>query len=323
MKHLFSLLLTLFLFLLTCTSAIAQTRSTTSSNKRVVAYLPYYKGADLTDAVAAVNWTGITDLDLAFINPPACTGPCTASSDMTFGAKGHTDVELDALVSLMHRKGIRVLASIGGAGGDQQILQFYNAGLSTPLIASLNKFVGQHKLDGVDVDIEAPDNMGAPFADFIDKLVKVMRPQGKLVTAAVAKYLQIAMPDAALHQFDYINLMVYSNLKDATDILNFYANVKHVPREQLVLGVPFFAESANSKFADYNSLLAAYPNAWRVDTVGGGMLDDGVVMNYTGEATLAKEVQLAKQYGGVMIWHILGDAPAPHSLLDIVRTNLR
>jgi len=37
---------------------------------------------------------------------------------------------------------------------------------------------------------------------------------------------------------------------------------------------------------------------------------------------MAKEVQLGKQYGGVMVWELMGDAPAPHSLLQVIHANL-
>ncbi len=65
----------------------------------------------------------------------------------------------------------------------------------------------------------------------------------------------------------------------------------------------------------------AYPNAGKVDLVGGGPLDDGRAFGYAGEATMAKEVQLGKQYGGIMIWELMGDAPAPHSLWDVIQKN--
>jgi hypothetical protein len=37
---------------------------------------------------------------------------------------------------------------------------------------------------------------------------------------------------------------------------------------------------------------------------------------------MAQETQLGKQYGGIMVWHLLGDAAAPHSLLKVIEKNL-
>ena len=93
----------------------------------------------------------------------------------------------------------------------QMILQFYNAGLSVPLVDSLDRYVSAHNLDGVDLDIEDPSNMGAPYGTFVNALIAKFHPEGKIVTAAVAQYLQSSMPDSALRQFDFINVMNYSS----------------------------------------------------------------------------------------------------------------
>jgi chitinase len=303
---------------LTTASAVAQSKPA----KHVIVYLPFYRQGDMAGPLAATNLTGVTDIDIAFVGPPLCGGPCTAASDLTISAGSHTDAEVDAVVRLAHAKGIRVMASIGG-GDAGSIAQLYNANLSAPLVASLTAYVRSHKLDGIDADIEIPDSMGAPYADFIARLVKAMHAEGKLVSCATAKYIQASMPETTLLSFDYISLMVYSNLKDAQDALNFFVNVKHVPAARVVLGVGFYGEARNDVDADYVDILNAYPNAYRVDTVGGGTLKDGIVLNYIGEDSMAKEAKLASQYGGIMVWQLLGDARPPHSLLDVIRTNFR
>jgi len=108
------------------------------------------------------------------------------------------------------------------------------------------------------------------------------------------------MPDSALHQFDFINVMNYSSYANAVTALQFYAQDENILRQKIVLGVPFFASSAgDSKEEDYNTILAAYPNAWNVNIVGGGALDDGQESFYVGEETMGQETQLGKQYGGI------------------------
>jgi hypothetical protein len=165
--------------------------------------------------------------------------------------------------------------------------------------------------------------MGQPYASFVSLLTLNLHAEGKLVTAAVAKYLQASMPSSALHQFDFINVMNYSSYTNAVTALQFYAQEENIPRDKIVLGVPFFASNAlDSKEETYNTILAAYPNAWKVNLVGGGALDDGQGFFYVGEDTMAQETQLGKQYGGIMIWQLLGDAPAPHSLLKVIEKNL-
>jgi len=94
----------------------------------------------------------------------------------------------------------------------------------------------------------------------------------------------------------------------------WWANRMHVPKEKLTLGIGFH---------NYSAVLASYPNAWAVDTVGGGTYRNGAVMNYQGEATVAKLTQLGAQYGGAMIWEISQDDPSnPHSLLKVMQKNL-
>ncbi|WP_263356059.1 glycosyl hydrolase family 18 protein [Acidicapsa ligni] len=288
----------------------------------LVGYLPCYEGGNFASYSSKLDFTKMTHLNLAFGNPPKCDGVCTAKSNMDFGIKGESDADVDSFVTAAHAAGVKVLISIGGGGGDQLILQFYNAGLSDALVASLDKYVIAHKLDGVDVDIEDPSNMGAPFGVFVKTVVDKFRPRGLLITAAVAKYMQDSMPDSALHQFDFINVMNYASYAGALTQMEFYSINKKVPKNEIVLGVPFFgSNTSDTKEEDYATILAAYPNAWKVDMVGGGLMDDGQAFNYVGEDTMAKETLLGKQYGGIMIWQLLSDAPAPHSLLKVIQKN--
>ena len=146
----------------------------------LVGYVPAYNGASLAGSLIGLDLSRITYLNIAFGNPPQCGGPCTAQSDMTFSLHGQSDADIDALVAAAHSAGVKVLVSIGGGGGDQRIIQFYNVGLSAPLVASLDKFVRAHQLDGVDLDIEDPSNMGAPFATLVSTLTSTFHQRGKL-----------------------------------------------------------------------------------------------------------------------------------------------
>jgi len=290
---------------------------------RLVEYFFLDKGKHYADYAKQVNFGKMTHLNLAFGDPPKCNGVCTTSSDMTFSIPGQSDADIAAIVAAAHAAGAKVILSIGGGGGDQRIIQFYNAWLSGALVDSLDTFVAAHAFDGIDLDIEDPSNMGAPFVTFVNALMAKFHPEGKIVTAAVAKYLQSSMPDAALHQFDFINVMVYSSYEEALSALQFYSVDEKIARNKIVLGVGFFGSTADdSKEENYQNILAAYPNAWKVDLVGGGSLDDGQAFRYAGEATMARETMLGAQYGGVMLWSILGDAAAPHSLLTVIQNNL-
>ena len=292
-----------------------------ASTTKLVGYIPDYNGS-WTNYAQSINFSKMTHLNLAFGNPPQCSGTCTASSNMAFGL-GQSDTEIANLVNAAHAAGVKVLLSVGGGGGDQLIIQFFNAGLSTQLVNSLDSYVKAHNLDGVDVDIEDPNNLGANYSTFVNAVIAKFHPEGKTVTAAVAQYLQSSMQDSTLHQFDFVNIMTYSTYANAVSDLNYYSGTKSVPRSQMTLGVAFFGGNSDGSIEEeYNTILAAYPNAWQSDSVCCGSLDGGTTFNYTGESSMAQETQLGKQYGGIMIWELTGDAPAPHSLLNVIQNNL-
>ncbi|MFT4113816.1 glycosyl hydrolase family 18 protein [Silvibacterium sp.] len=297
---------------------IAQIPATPTA-PRFVMYVASDEGVRFRDLAKTLPFGKITDLNLAFADPPQCDGVCSSASDMRFAVKGQDGDDLRAIVLAAHATGVKVTASIGGGGGDQRIIAFYNAGLVAPLVASLDAFVKQYNFDGVDLDIEDASNMGQPFLAMTNALIATFHPEGRFVTAAVAKYLQASMPDSALAQFDLLNVMNYSSYAAAKDALEFYAVQKKVPAEKLVLGVPFFGSTEDdSREESYKAIASAYANAWKVNIVGGGALDDGQAFRYVGESTMAAEVELGKKYGGVMVWELLSDAPAPHSLRKVI-----
>ena len=269
----------------------------------LVGYLGVYKNADWAAVAKTLDFTKMTHLNLAFINPPICAGACTAQSDMTLaGNRSLTDEALKAIVDAAHAHGTKVLISIGGDGGDKNIMQFYNAGFSRRAGRRDRRLSRQeHDIDGVDVDIEQPTQMGVPFTQFVKTLVAKLRPKGKLVTAAVAQYIQAGAQDEVLPLFDIVNVMIYGSYERSVTDMAWWANNKHVPREKLTLGIGFH---------NYSALLANYPNAWAVDTVGGGTYRDGAVFTYQGENTVGRETQLGAQYGGAMIWELTQDDPA-------------
>jgi chitinase len=306
-----------------CASVHNLVPTTANPAARLVGYVSCYNGSYGTRA-ATLNFSRMTHLLLAFGTAPKCDGSCTAASDMTLSLE-QDDADVATLVAAAHAAGVKVMISLGGGDRDDDatISQFYNAGLSVPFAAAIDRYVAAHHLDGVDVDMEDPSNMGAPYGDFIQALAARLHPEGKLLTAAVGSYPGSAIPDAALAQFDFLNVMVYSNYADASDALEYYSAVKAIPPEKLVLGAPFFGATRNwTREESYATILAAYPDAWQRDEVGGGPLDNGVTFHYVGESSMAEETQLGAHYGGIMIWELTQDAGGPHSLLSVIQKNL-
>jgi len=284
-------------------------------NPYLIGYLGVYAQKDWAAYAKTMDFNKMTHLDLAFINPPACEASgCTAKSDMTFGANAtFTPEALKAIVDAAHAHGTKVLASLGGAGGDKRYMQFYNAGLSVQIVDALDIYLKKNNLDGVDVDIEEPTQMGVPYTQFVKALVAKLKPEGKLVTAAVAQYIQAGVQDEVLPLLDIVNVMIYSDYNRSVTDMAWWVNSKHVPKEKLTLGIGFHG---------YTALLAAYPNAWAVDSVGGGTYRNGATVTYQGENTVGRLTQLGAQYGGSMIWELSQDGPSnPHSLLKAMQIN--
>jgi hypothetical protein len=281
----------------------------------LVGYLGVYRNADWKAMATTLDFTRMTHLNLAFVNPPLCAGPCTPQSDLTLAANASlTDDALKAIVDAAHAHGTKVLISLGGDGGDRRIMQFYNAGLSAELTDAVDAYLRKHDIDGVDVDVEQPTQMGVPYTTFVKTLVAKLRPQGRLITTAVAQYIQAGTQDEVLPLFDIVNVMIYGTYERSVADMAWWANVKHVPKEKLTLGIGFH---------NFSTILANYPNAWAVDTVGGGSYRNGAVIAYQGENTVARETQLGAQYGGAMIWELTQDDPgAAHSLLKVIQQNL-
>ena len=67
--------------------------------------------------------------------------------------------------------------------------------------------------------------------------------------------------------FDIINVMIYGDYNRSVTDMAYWVNTKHVAKEKLTLGI---GSTARRHRDHYNDILAAYPNAWAVDTVGGG-----------------------------------------------------
>ncbi len=279
--------------------------SGSSSSKRVVAYLPNYSGSYATWA-QTIDFTKMTHLNLAFAT-------ATTSNGWDMGA---SDSDVAALVHAAHAAGVKVLASLGGGGGDQTVIaQFKNASNVPALVSSLDSFVATHDFDGVDVDIEDPSHLGADYTTFVDAVVTKMHPEGKLVTAAVAQYLQDSMQDSTLHAFDFVNVMIYSTYADSVSAMTYYKNTKSVPAALITLGAGFFGQdSAGNEYA-YSDILAADSNAWNYDQTQ----VNGKTVTYTGAATMKTLADYAHGYGGIMFWELSEDSTGTHSLYKVIQ----
>ena len=281
-------------------------------NMRVVAYLPNYQGS-LASWAAKLDFAKVTHLNLAF-------ALATSANDWNMGA---SDADVKAIVDKAHATGIKVLASLGGGGGDQTVIARYKTASNiAPLVDNLDKFMTRLNLDGADIDIESPPNMGSStnYGAFVAKCVEVLKPKGKLVTTAVAQYIIEGAPgysDTTLNSWDFINVMIYSgSMSTYTGTLKWWTDTKKIPKTKLVVGVPFFGEAQNPYASfDYKQIIAADANAWSKNQAQ----VNGRTVTYAGVDLMKQLTTLSRSYGGIMFWEWTEDTTDSHSLWKTIQ----
>jgi GH18 family chitinase len=284
---------------------------------RVVGYLPAWRGVG--EWAARIGTLGVTHVNLAFANPDDTLAPALQGSED----------ELHAFVSAAHAANIQVLVSIGGGGGSGKVREAFRAGTVDDYVAKLAAYLEEHELDGLDVDVEGDSATTPEYATFVAKVSEAVHGQHRLLSAALATWFVDDVPDEALRAFDFINVMSYDHCGPWTDAceqatyeaavadLDYFAEKRGIDKSKVVLGVPFYAYCwGNCESGDYSyaELLAHFPDAANKDWID----QDGMQISYNGEATMRRKLELAKRYGGMMIWELGQDAVGDKSLLRII-----
>jgi GH18 family chitinase len=230
---------------------------------KFVVYLDDWSGGYGTWA-NKIDFSKMTHLNLAFVE-------ATTDNNWNF-VDGQSDSDVKALVDKAHAAGVKVLASLGGGGTDTTVVnQYTNPANDDALVSNVDAFLKRLNLDGADVDVEkeSQNEVGDNYGMFVSKLIATLHPEGKLVTAAVAQYLQGYMNDDTLHSFDYVNIMTYSgNTGDYMGDAAFYTGQKGMDKTKITLGI----------------------------------------ITGTSVGTTQSIVQMSKDYGGVMLWDLGGDS---------------
>jgi hypothetical protein len=271
------------------------------------------------DQIATINFAGITHLNYAFANPDSM-------GNFAYNAC------LDSLVKVAHRNGVKVLASIGGGSAPEYYTKLLKDGNRTRLVGKLTRMAIDYDLDGIDVDLEG-DRIDENYEKFVIELATSLKPANKLMTAAIATVYKDQFTDKALQQFDYVTIMTYdktgpwrpekpghhSPYSMAVDDLDYWANTRKLDRKKMYLGLPFYGYSFGPNGASsmsYKDIVSKFPKSEKKDEL---KMADGATLYYNGIPTIKKKVQLAKKNaGGIMFWHIGGDAPGDKSLVTVI-----
>jgi GH18 family chitinase len=105
----------------------------------------------------------------------------------------------------------------------------------------------------------------------------------------------------------------------AVEDLDYWANIRKLDRKKMFLGLPFYGYSFGPNGASsmpYKDIVSTFSKSEKKDQL---KMPDGSTLYYNGIPTIQKKVKLAKKNaGGVMFWHLGGDAPGDKSLVRAI-----
>lgn len=283
---------------------------------RMVGYQPTWTGLD----AGATRFEDLTHVCLAFANPPVDGGPGVVFPDVS-------DDEVTAYVEAAHAAGVQVLASIGGGSDSPRLPPYYAPDRVDAFVDDIVALVDRHDLDGVDVDIE-----GEAITGDYGALVVALRDAlgDRLLTAAVATWNGAAIPDEALLAYDFLGVMSYdqcgpwseacehSTYDAAVDELAYWVDERGFPAADTVLGVPFYGycwgAACRAEYVSYADIVDTWPDWADRDWVE----EADLALSFNGPTTIGRKAELARGYGGAMIWELTLDAPGEASLLSVL-----
>jgi len=293
-----------------------------NARPKVVAYVPNW--IELQSFAETIDYSKLTHINIAFENP------MNGNGDLSFNRKN------DALIAKAHANNVPVLISIGGgaASGDKTLLARYFDLISESkrqgFAKRLSEYLAAHNFDGLDVDIEGP-SINEDYGAFIEALAKELKPNGKLLTAALSKgYGGSKVPASVFEHFDFVNIMAYdgagpwnanapgqhSSLKFAKENVAYWLE-RGLPKGKAVLGVPFygygFGDAFRKRDYPYSVIIASYPDSEKSDQAG-------ETIWYNGIPTIKAKSRFIVEEGlaGIMIWSLDYDVKDKRSLLSAI-----
>jgi GH18 family chitinase len=289
----------------------------------VVAYVPNWI-EDFAAYTATIDYSKVTHLNIAFENPVDDDGNLSFNDSDT------------ALIDQAHAKGVKVLVSLGGGGASanpdamKRYFLLISPSRRPAFVQKLADYVRAHNLDGIDIDLEGP-SINGDYGAFVNALGKVLKTNGKLLTAALSKgYGGENIPKSSFAAFDFVNVMAYdatgpwapnhpgqhSSFEFAKESVDYWLG-RGLPKAKTVLGLPFygygFTEGGKSEEWPYSRIVTTYPGSESLDQTGNTIW-------YNGIPTIKAKSKYVLDQGlaGVMIWALNHDAPGDKSLLNAI-----
>lgn len=283
---------------------------------KIVGYIPNFSTAPMVEYVDSFDFSKVTHINVAFFNP-----------DVNGNFPKDKGVGVDKIVRKAHEKNVKVLLSLAGGSDQSQYAGLLQNQNRTAFIDKIMDLVDEYKVDGIDVDIEGK-NIDNNYEAFVTELSAKLKAKGKLITGAVSWWTRARITDACLKAYDFINIMCYggnetlhASSEYAQRHINYWKEERGMPASKLILGTAFYGryDLEDKKFVTikFKDLVEKYPEAVTQDSIV--RKEDAKVIRYNGiNGTKARTTVALEQCGGIMIWQLLQDAPAPYSLLDAI-----
>ncbi len=295
-----------------------------TDEKVVVGYLPNY-------STATIKWNEITHFIYAFVYP---------KEDGTLDTSDMAD--LASYVTQAHDNNVKILVSVGGAsypGSDVRVFTsvISDAAKRATLVSSINSFIRDNQLDGIDIDYEELVGGGATVDDTdTQKLVPFYQdlrealPSKSLITAAVSggygwtayHFRNIIVEMTPV--LDFITIMSYDNtgtwggsplgphssVADAQGALNRYEEFG-ATKDKLVLAVPFFgrdfltAAGGVGTPVSYGDIITTYAPT-SAELSSGNINRDGHNIFFNSQEIITQKTVFVKDnaYRGIGIWEL-------------------
>jgi GH18 family chitinase len=265
----------------------------------------------------SLDWSALTHINIAFYYPDDA-----GNMNNPFG----NDQILSSIVKKAHANGVKVLASIRDCN-----LSLFLPENRPAFIEKIVAHVEKFGMDGVDSDLEKGETQfWTNYEPFIVELNNACDAKNLLLTTAISTWFSNNITDKTFACFDFVNIMAYdmgfanhSRFDDMKRMAEHYRYTRGLDPAKIVVGVPFYGYDSTRLDSDpegwgdaiaYKDVIAGDPNAWNADKSG-----DWV---YNGATTIANKSKFARNYGGVMIWHLGQDASGEKALLKVIGKNL-
>lgn len=297
---------------------------------------------------SAIDYKELTHVIFSFAHP---------TKDGGILMNGETaKINLKTMVKKAHEHQTKVLLAVGGwyhiEGGESY--DYFKAAISnntsrTKLVDELIHLTKAENLDGIDIDYEHPrSNEDAKnLSIFIKALDEKLSKLDKELTIAVyskihsvtGTEIQSVVYDSNMFKHvDYVNIMAYDGQWDgeynaanlspyrfAENIVIYWStlfNNLNIPKDKLVLGVPFYAQPENVSInqMSFGAIVEANPENAKRDSVK----LNGTTYHYNGIQTMLKKTNLAvgNGFGGIMIWELGHDVSGDLSLTSTISNEL-